>query len=471
MSVQARLLTGSLLVLALIGGTAARAGAEILVRWDQDRIPPPQSLGVTTVVMPAANAGAIRRAIEQGYRVLVEVPSSVPATFKPPHRNVAGVVVTGSPGGRALEQLRQQPAMAAMRLLAADERGKWPHIRTNWVTRTNDVLVVTNRSAQPWIENNAALIRIMRSSGSRHATLLTYPWKPITLADVDEGPALENYLVAIAEAGSFGGDLLLPLHPRLQRGLLLGEPVARQQWTEIRRHLEFYAWNVPGAHTPIANVAVVTAQPAQHYEVLNLLLRHNVPFELIAPESLASRPLDGFGLVIVLDPLQGASAAVVNKRAGSGGTAVYAEQPGEAPWRAATAGSSTDELRTYVFGKGRVIERLKPIADPDAFALEVRQLLGRDGRVLDIWNGITVLAAPYQHPDGSSVVVTALNYAHQPIAVQLRVRGTFAVVHYESPEERLMLLPHQHRGGYTEFSIPALRVGARMFLSERLDPR
>jgi len=69
------------------------------------------------------------------------------------------------------------------------------------------------------------------------------------------------------------------------------------------------------------------------------------------------------------------------------------------------------------------------------------------------------------------VLVTVLNYAYQPLPVQLRVRGTFGAVHYESPEEPPGIVPHQHRHGYTEFVLPALRVGGRVFLrqSARVD--
>ena len=72
---------------------------------------------------------------------------------------------------------------------------------------------------------------------------------------------------------------------------------------------------------------------------------------------------------------------------------------------------------------------------------------------------------PYQASDGKSLLVTALNYAHQPLPVQLRVRGTFSQVQFESPEEPAVLLPYQHRDGYTEFVLPTLRVGGRVFLS------
>ena len=37
-----------------------------------------------------------------------------------------------------------------------------PHVRLNEVTRRNDVLQVAGRSAQPWLENNGALVRLAR---------------------------------------------------------------------------------------------------------------------------------------------------------------------------------------------------------------------------------------------------------------------------------------------------------------------
>ena len=82
-------------------------------------------------------------------------------------------------------------------------------------------------------------------------------------------------------------DLLLPLHERFQRRLLLGQPQARAEWGEIRRYVEFYSWSLPGRYRPIANIGVVTANPMQWFEVMNLLMRHNLPFELLAPARLA----------------------------------------------------------------------------------------------------------------------------------------------------------------------------------------
>jgi hypothetical protein len=424
-----RLLTVTLFSLLLC--SSASVQAEILIRWDQSQVPSPQSLGISTLVVPAQDADAVRSAFAQGYRLYLEVDASALSTFAPPTPALAGVIVTGTATPLALRQFRQRLVPRGIRVIAAETGGKWPHIRSNWVTKNNEVLQVTRRSAQPWIESNAALVRIVQASQSDPAPMLSYDWTPITLSEKDEGPRLENYLVGIAEAGTFGADLLLPLHSRFQERLLLGQPQARAEWDEIRRYLQFYSWNLPGRYRPMANIGVVTAKPTQWFEVMNLLMRHNLPFELIAPAQLSKSALDRLRLLIVLDEPDRAQRDVLAEFSRTGGVVKVVDGP----------------------------------VDPNRFALEMRQLLGRDHRVVDIWNGITVLTSPRAEPNGTGALLTVLNYAHQPLPVQLRIAGTYSQVQYESPEEDATLLPHQHRDGYTEFVLPALRIGGRVFLT------
>jgi hypothetical protein len=442
--------------------------ADVLIRWDRDLIPSPASLGISTVVVAVKNDPAMRSALAQGYRVYLEVEASALATFVAPEGAIAGVVVKGNPSARQVTLLRQR-MKTGTRVVLLDERGKWPHIRSNWVTRNNEVLQVSSRSAQPWIENNAALLRIAQAARSSAPPVLTYPWQLITLSEIDEGPAVENYLVAIAEAGSFGGDLVLPLHDRFEQALLLGQPQARAEWDRIRRHIEFYGWNLPSRYQPIANIGVVTADPMAWFEVMNLLCRHNLPFELIAPSRLTAPAVAALDLLIVLDPPDAPAMETLAAFARKGGAVVLdvksTKEGLSRPWQNPGPGLKSADRVTYQVGQGRVVEVLQGIPDPNRFALEMRQLLGPERRVIDIWNGITVITAPYKAPAGGSVLVTVLNYAHQALPVQVRVPGTFSLVQYESPDEPAILLPAQHRDGHTEFVLPALTIGGRVFLS------
>jgi hypothetical protein len=422
-----------LAILTLVSSVTA-ASADVLVRWDQRQPPSKQVLGIGTIVVPETNAGAMRQAIAEGYQLYVEVDGARLSGFTPVSTSLHGVIVTGNASEADLAGLRARLKLPADRILSAQGGAKWPHIRTNWVTKNNDVLQVTGRSAQPWIENNAALLRILQAEHPDRTPLLTYRWTPITRSEVDEGPSLEHYLVAIAEAGSFGGDLLLPLHERFQQRLLAGEAAAKSEWAEIRRYLQFYSRDLPNRYRPVVNVGVITSHPMVWFETMNLLARHNVPFEVLTPAQLATRDLKPLRLLILLDQPEGAALGA---------------------------------LERFTRGGGKVHTVTAGVSDPNGFAFAMRKLLGADDRVIDIWNGITVLTAPYRSQDSDAVLVTVLNYAYQPLPVQLRVRGTFAAVQYESPEARRELVPHQHRHGYTEFVLPALRVGGRVFLTQR----
>lgn len=425
------------LICSLLLCVPVGARGEVLIRWNQKHIPSRESLGVSGVVVPAGNSQTIEAASAGGYRIYVEADSSTLAKFTPP-AGIAGVVVTGKTSVADVRALRHRLRSPAVRIITLEQRGKWPHIRSNWVTKNREgVLQVTGRSAQPWIENNAALVRILRATDPRAIPTLTYSWQPITLSDVDEGPSRENYLVAIAESGSLGADLVLPLHERFQQRLLLGHPQARADWAEIRRYLEFYSWDVARRYEPVANVGVVTANPTFWFEVMNLLMRHNLPFELIAPAELPKRKLEAFQLVIVLD------------------------EPDRAGREALTAFERTG-------GLAKIVDA--PV-DPNGFALDVRQMLGRERRIIDIWNGITVLTSLYAEPGGTGALLTVLNYAHQPLPVQLRIAGTYAQAQYESPEDAATYVPVHHRNGFTEFVLPSVRIGGRVFLTDRAADR
>jgi hypothetical protein len=406
------------------------AGAEVFVRWTADRVPARDVPGTAALALPATNAAAVREALAQGYRVYLEIDGAALDNFPSPIRGVAGVIVRGRATTAALSALLHRLRPLKVRVLSVDERGQWPHIRSNRVTKNSSgVLQVASRSAQPWIDSNAALVRIAGRPDVR--PLLTYSWTPIGLAEADEGPALENYLVAIAEAGSFGADLVLPLHERFQRRILLGDALARRDWDQIQRYVAFYAGDPVDRYEAIASIGVVTDAPMAWFEVMNLLARHNLAFRILAPKQLPTLEDPSLKMLLVL------------------GDPPAEQQPALAAFER----------------KGGLVRIVSAPQDPNRLALDVRRQLGPDRRVIDVFNGITVIAAPYAGKDGS-VLVTLVNYAHLPLPVQLRVPGVFSAVHYESPEAKTTSVAHEHRDGSTEFLLPSVRVSARVFLKK-----
>lgn len=418
------------LVVLVACACAPSASAEVLVRWDQPRVPAPAALGIDALVIPATRMDAVEQAARQGYRVYLEVEADALARLDVPAAARGGVIVRGDATSARLKRLRAKVAGGGGRVLTLEERGKWPHVRLNTVTKRNDVMQVAGRSAQPWLENNGALSRIADLQ-ARPSTLLSYPWTPLTVSDEDEGPSVDHYLVAIAEAGSLGASLVLPLHERFQQALLRGHPEARADWAAIRQAMVFHAWDLPRQYQPVATVGVVTGDPIVWYEMLNLLARHNVPFVLLDPATSSPEDLRDLSLLIVVD------------------------EPGPQMARA-IEGLDAQEVA--------VIRPDGPVVDPNAFALDVRNRLGPERRVVDVWNGITVLLTPWRADDGA-VLLGVVNYAHESQPIQVRVRGTFATVHAESPGREAMLIPFSHRDGFTEFVLPDVRVNARVFLT------
>lgn len=418
------------LSLALVVGLVSSARAEVLVRWDADRVPAMDALGIHALLIPVDRLDTIRDAAGKGYRVYVEVDAGRADTRSVATMATGGVVIRGTATDTQVRRLRAQLAGPGARLITLEQRGKWPHVRLNEVTKRNDVLQVASRTAQPWLENNGALVSIANLSGRADA-FLTYPWTPLTASDEDEGPALEHYLLAIAEAGSTGASLVLPLHTRFQQALLQGRPEARRDWAAIRSALQFHAWEAPRQFEPVASVGVVSTDPAAAYEMLNLLTRHNVSYAIVRPADLVARGGNSWPLIVVAD------------EPGPEATRVLAEA----------------EARGVTLLRPEV-----PLADPNAFAMDVRNSLGPERRFVDVWNGITVLVSTRHDPADGTVLLSLVNYAHDGRPVQVRVRGTFSAVEYESPEQAAMLIPFTHRGGGTEFVVPNLRVGGRVFL-------
>ncbi len=413
----------------MLGLAVSAARAETLVRWTLGHVPSPEALGIRTIVLPLDRQEAVETAARLGYRVMVEADAATLAASALPASARAGVVVRGAMTDAQRRAIEKALPDGTGRILTLEEGGAWPHVRLNAVSNNNGVLQVAGRTAQPWLEHNGAIVE---TAGLRQdpSVLLTYEWVPQTVADEDAGPDVEHYLVAIADAGSTGASLLLPLHERLQEELLRGQPEARRTWSAIRQAMAFYAWDLPRRHERVSDVTVVAAEPAAAMSVLDLLARHNVAFDVVAPSELDAAALPD--AVVLLDAPE--------------------SNLGEALAAHETAGHL-------------VMRAEEPVTDPNVFAIDVRNRLGRERRTFDIWNGITVLVTAWRAPGDGALVLEVVNYAAEPRPVQLRVRGVYASVQLETPGQEAVLIPFTQRDGAAELVLPDLHVGARVFLT------
>ncbi len=219
---------------------------------------------------------------------------------------------------------------------------------------------------------------------------------------------------------------------------------------------------------PEANVGVIANTYGDSYEAINLLARHNIPFHVLTPSGVKPHSFDNFDLLVTFAAPDEPTAAAIADFATRGGIAVLVGvQGGQRPWQSAQPVPAGEHAVSYATGKGRVIELSEAVTDPETFAQDIRRLLNKDSAWISLWNSLTTLAVSYRQPGSSEKIVELVNYAQEPLRVQVQVKGLFSSVRYETPEHGCceFLVPVQ-RGEFTEFVVPSLWIAGRVRLAE-----
>jgi hypothetical protein len=459
-------------LLILVCLLAATPGwSRVLLRWTQSSIPAAATMGIREVVVSWDAEALIRNARRQGYRLYAEVPVGKAAEMTRGRKtsNLAGIVLSpgdSQPGQIEEDLLQLHSAYPGLPVLVLNPKAKQPQMRGQLVIKRDGVLQVTSPTAQPWIDSNLALVRLDQAFRPGQTPLYEFQWDLSDSLQQEYGPNAADYSLAVAEVGAFHADLILSLHPRLQTDLSRNAPAAWAILKEIKRYLVFSSQARRQVGEPEANVGVITDTYQKAYEPINLLGRHNIPFAVLRASELKPHSLHAFNLLIVLVvPPEPVIAAITNF-ASKGGIVVLVGAPGSYPWQSGEAIPAGEHSVAYAAGKGRIIELPGPVIDPETFAQDIRRLIDKDKVEISLWNALTVVAVPYGVPGSRAKLVELINYAQEPISVQVQVKGSYSSVLYETADLACCqsLTPVQ-RGEFTEFVIPALRIAGRVRLA------
>jgi protein-tyrosine-phosphatase len=433
-------------------------------------LPPAREFGLNDIVV-SWNGGVpplLALARERGYRVYVDgsLQQATAAAEKGETDGWSGIVLNVRQAQRAeiestLASLRS--AHPKLRFLVLNPDGKQPEMRGSLVIKRDSVLEVSSPTAQPWIDTNLALVRIEERSHHGQIPLYSFSW------NVEESRPQQrsatDYTLAIAESGAFHADLILDMDERLQKALTQHDPEAWKLWNEVRRYANFYSQPTQQKLEAAANVAVVVDAFDTSDEVMNLFARHNIPFSVLLPADLKGADLEGFDIIVVLAKADSATCERLANFATHGKTAVLVDAHGSYPWHKQDAVRLNEHAVSYAIGSGNVLELSEPVTDPETFAQDIRRLMGKQNALLSLWNGLTTIAVPYRERGGTLKVIEFINYAEEPVRVQVRVKGSFSSVRYETPESACCksLAPEIH-DGFTEFVIPDLLITGRVHL-------
>jgi protein-tyrosine-phosphatase len=447
---------------------SSSAWGTVLVKWSEPAPPPASSLGVNDIVYASNIPPAVlESARKQGYRVYVETPlkESKAASEQCAKAGCAGIILSVSESERAdvdqsVNSLRS--AYPKLRFLVLIRDGKQPQIRGSLVIKRDSVLEVSSPTMQPWIDTNLALVKVEQRSHPQQVPFYSFSWAN---AGQHRTQTADDYLLAVAEAGAFHADLLLQVDEDLQRALIKRDGEAWALWDQVRSVLKFSNSPTEKALKPAANVAVVVDKLDASDEVLNLLSRHNIPFQMFLAADLKTVELQRFDIVIVFAKPDAESGERISTLASGGRTVVVVDAHGKYPWQGSQPVQLNEHTTSYAVGKGKVLELAEPVGDPETFAQDIRRLLGKSNALLSLWNGLTTVAVPYKDGGGTVKQLEFVNYAGDPLRVQVQLKGMFTNIRYETPEHGCCqsLEPVRHNG-FTEFVIPELRITGRVHL-------
>jgi hypothetical protein len=450
------------------------AWSSVFVRWTQPDLPPARDLGISDLVVSwdRGTSSFVRAANSQGYRLYAEVTlqQATAAAESAQKQGLAGLVLDVADSDRAAGESAFQQLRSAhpnVRFLVLN-RGKQPQMRGNLVIKRASVLEVSSPTAQPWIDTNLALIKVQQRSHPGQLPLYSFSWNgskngsnpgqqlPITPTD---------YSLAVAEACSFQADLILELEEGLQRALSEQDSQAKIFWKQVRSYVDFCAPTAKQALEAAANVAVVVDDLDTNDEVMNLLARHNIPFKVFLPSDLRVANFEAFNVVVVFAKRDPTAYKRIGNLAARGKTVVVVDAHGTYPWQTHVPVRVNEHTVSYAVGKGKVLELSEPVIDPETFAQDIRRLLGKQLVLMNLWNGLTTIAVPYRVPGGTLQVLNLVNYAAEPVRVQVQVKGSFSAIRYEAPGQECCksLVPVKH-DGFTEFVIPDLMIAGRVHL-------
>jgi len=451
---------------------AAPGWARVFLEWTQNVVPPSKTLGINELVIPwePKRLAFIQSARAQGYHVYIECNLEEAASLasSAARYGAAGIIV--NPGDAQL-----QSAERAMRKLRAihpqinflllNPNAIQPQMKGTLVINRDGVLQVTSPTAQPWLDTNLALLRLEQAFRPAQVPLYTFNWTLLGSAR-QQGPEVADYELAVAEAGAFKADLILPLHESLQNGLARNDDKAWATWREIGKYLHFYA-NSPNNLVPEANVAVITDDNPESFEPINLLARHNIGVRVLRPNQVSESSLKNFDIAIVFPNLSPQLTQAVSQFAASGRTAVLVNVNKKSYlWHSSKGIENGAASVSYPVKKGRVVELREPVSDPETFARDIRGLIDNVKIKISLWNALTTVGVLYREASNGSKTVELLNYSEDPLEVQVRVKGVFPQVWYESPEGGCCKSTDPViRDGFTEFQIPSLKISGRVHLS------
>jgi hypothetical protein len=345
------------------------------------------------------------------------------------------------------------------------EGGVWPGVRARSVSMVDGEIVLAGASQSPWIDSNLWLFRCCRAFSQGRPILLTPQGSWETNADGSPLPK-RHLALAVAEAAALGSSFVVTLDDTLRQGLFERNPEMLGEWQSVARYHKFFSSHPELVQMrPLNNVAVVLESCNDSAEMLNLLSRRGLSYDVIRLDEFSKTSLEPYGLLIVNQASRWAEELFdrAKRFANAGGVviATASNLPAGNALRSFERLEETSQITQYRCGQGRWIVYSNAFPEPDAFAGDVRALLTTsDQRLVRMWNAPGILAHQTQSVDLKRKALHLLNYGIEPWEeLQVSVKGSFQKGELVAPDLKSSVpLKLEPKSGATEFIVPKLGI-------------
>lgn len=308
-------------------------------------------------------------------------------------------------------------------------KGEWPGVR---MARGNSD-ATAGPTGVPWVDSNGWAVRLSTALDPQCGV-----W--VSVAPPQQ-PFPSSYLLAVADAGAYGGRWIVTLDDELAGGIAKGNGDALRVWNTIGAASAYFAahraWS---GYEPAATCAVVSdfagANEFFSHELLNLLARAGQHYRVLPKGRLAAAQLDGLRAAIYADT-EAPPAAVRRELTAfiaAGGLLITTPVWGEA------AAKRVEHPRYYGWmqGKGRVARAIAQPDDPYEMAQDAAVLISHRHDLIRFWNSGACGSYYAVSPDRKQALAHLLFYADRgPDVASVRIAGPYRKVKastVETPE-------------------------------------
>ena len=346
---------------------------------------------------------------------------------------------------------------AASAVLAVSD-GLWPGV-------PDEKIPTGGPTNLPWVDSNGASIT-MAQARAPHKTVWIVVDPPLRAK-----LTVENYLLTVADAETYGGRWLVSLDDQMRAGLAAKSTQAAADWKSVTNALAFFEQQkTTRTYERMGRLAVMSnfSDSDRDFgeDALNLLPRLREPFRVIPRSQALTASFNGLQGILYVDQeppdpkLRQKLIAFVN---GGGTLFVRSKWPNSEGSQIQLSSAETYLLFSErSLGKGLLAVAKEDKPDTYFACMDIQNIMSHRGDPARLYNGASMNYFFQTSPQGRQGVIHVLNYSRRPGSDNALVylRTPYRSARFVSPEiaspVALQWVP-QEAGG-AELSLPGISV-------------